>query len=396
MIYVFTSAAVNYLPKVRILFNSIKRYHVNWRTSLVLVDKVPSWFKPEDYCVDKFITLDDLEIPDKNAWIFEHSIVELCTGVKAFALNSILHLKDCEAALYFDPDMVIFSNLDDLINSFEKASILLTPHVTKPEESMEAIIDNEICSLQHGIYNLGFIGVKNDKNGHEFVNWWQNRMENFCFANIGQGLFVDQRWIDLVPAFFDQVKIEKSPRFNVATWNITTRKVSGSVAERIWVDGEELGFYHFTGFDSGACQYMANKYAKDNPTVMNLIKWYEDVLDKEKVKEQVSWAYGYFDNKEPITDVQRSIYRMRKDLQKAFPNPFQTIETNFSYYRWFNTYAPKEHPELFDSPKRVPKSFRNYIQRAFRNRQERKHLMQKTWLIFRKEGFSGLKRALKS
>ena len=40
-IHVFTSAACNYIPKVRVLINSIKKWHPEWVIHLALSDKLP-------------------------------------------------------------------------------------------------------------------------------------------------------------------------------------------------------------------------------------------------------------------------------------------------------------------------------------------------------------------
>ncbi len=390
MIYIFTSAAVNYLPKVRLLFSSIKRHHPDFCTCLVLVDKTPSWFKAKDYYIDKVILIDDLDIPNKKAWIFKHSIVELCTGVKAFALDYLLNAGNCEEVIYFDPDIVVFSRLNDLLDHFKEASILLTPHQSKFDEALDAIIDNEICSMQTGIFNLGFLGIKNDDFGKMFVNWWQKRMEHFCFSDRSHGIFVDQKWVDFAPVFFEGVKIIKSSSYNVATWNLSNRNVTGSINDKLLVDGQPLVFYHFSGFDCGACKYMANKYAKGNPTITSLIKWYEDNLIKDNMAEGIPWVYGHFENGEPITDIHRNVYKVRKDLQEAFPDPFKTTDTNWSFYIWFEKYAMKEYPELFNSPKKTKKRFSDYVLLALISGKDRKDTNAKGLVYFQERRISRL------
>jgi hypothetical protein len=67
-----------------------------------------------------------------------------------------------------------------IINLLDQQSIVLTPHQIKPEKELSAIIDNEICSLKHGIFNLGFIGVSSSKTGKAFAKWWAERIYYFC------------------------------------------------------------------------------------------------------------------------------------------------------------------------------------------------------------------------
>src|SRR5690606_17865406 len=128
----------------------------------------------------------------------------------------------------------------------------------------------EICSLKHGIYNLGFIGVAANDAGRQFAAWWSSRLYNFCRNDIPNGLFTDQRWIDLVPAMFSDVCIMRAPRHNVASWNLTTRELTRTEDGDYRVNGEPLGFYHFTGFDSGAHLLMVEKNARGNPAALEL------------------------------------------------------------------------------------------------------------------------------
>ena len=232
-LHVFTSAAVNYLPKVRILCHSIRRYHPEAVIHLALADERPQWLRTEDEPFDSILGIERLGIPDYRNWTFTHSIVELSTAIKPFALKHLLQLPDCATVLYFDPDMVLFSRVDDILATLAHSNLALTPHQTKPEQTLDAIFDNEIASLKHGVFNLGFIGVRNTAEGRRFADWWAERTYHLCWADVENGLFTDQKWINFAPVFFDGVAIVKSSRHNVATWNLTTRRMTGSFAERL-------------------------------------------------------------------------------------------------------------------------------------------------------------------
>jgi hypothetical protein len=353
-IHVFTSSALNYFPKVELLCTSIKRYHPEWRLTWAVADRVSEHFRVELDLFDSVIPVENLDAANSAAWIFSHNIAELSTAIKPFVLLNFLDDPHVDAVLFFDPDMVLFSRLDDLIAELEDHSILLTPHQTKPETTMEAIIDNEICSLRHGVFNLGFLAIRNDDNGRAFARWWADRLYHFCYESLDQHLWTDQKWLNFAPIFFDGVGILKSPRFNVAPWNITTRNLAGSLTEGFTVDGLPLGFYHFTGFDSGAHKIMATKYGGANRAVMEIVGWYEREARRSRNQPvaKAGWAFAKFDNGEPITKIHRLVYRSRRDLQIAYPNPFVTDQLQVngiarSYYEWFSWRAAEEYPELF-------------------------------------------------
>ncbi len=225
----------------------------------------------------------------------------------------------------------------------------LTPHQTVPESTYEAIVDNEICSMKHGIYNLGFIGVRKGAAGLAFADWWAERVRLFCQERLDLGIFTDQKWIDHVPSFFDGVNILKNPRFNVATWNLTTRNLHGTSIDDLKVFDAPLGFYHFTGFDSGAHRIMAARNAGDNYTVHMLVDWYESAAASTNDDRLAlfPWHFGKYSNGVPILRAHRELYRSRPDVQRAFPDPFDTRKRSFdggdgSFFYWLKHEADVE------------------------------------------------------
>jgi hypothetical protein len=330
MIYLFTSATKSYLPKVRVLSASLKKYHPEMSFIIGMADEVPENFSPVDFGANEVVTVEQLGM--SRGWIFQHKVVELSTAIKPFIFQRLLKLNDCEAVVYFDPDISLYSRLDDLFGEFQNNSILLIPHLTNPD--VWHVPENELVALQFGTYNLGFLGVKNDKHGNQLIDWWANRLERYCFDDRGKGIFTDQKWADLVPGMFDNVMILRSSRFNVASWNSPTRTIS-RVGDTILVDGNPIGFYHFTGFDSGAHDIALNKgVGPDNP-LWDLVKQYKKDIQEGK---GAGWAYDHFSNGERISDEHRRLYRDKQDMQRKFPDPFD-VDNSQSYYAWFRTHG---------------------------------------------------------
>lgn len=337
-IYAFTSIAPNYLPKAAVLAQTLKKYspHVKFGVCIADFRKPAAVDALSEF--DEFWTLDAIPVSNLRAWTFRHSLVELCTAVKGAIVRSLLQRPDCEAVFFFDPDIILSAPVEDLAAAFTHGSILLTPHLTVPETSFEAVLDNERSALQHGVYNLGFLGVRADDEGRRFADWWWARVAELCFDDIPSGLFTDQRWVDLAPGFFEGVHIVRDPGWNVATWNLTHRRVTRS-GEALVVNGTTpLRFFHFSGLDSGAQLQMLQKYGASMPVLFELRDWYLEACDgvsRRLAGADLRWTPETFDNGEPITRAHRVLYRRREDLQKAFPDPYTTADVNASYYWWF-------------------------------------------------------------
>lgn len=335
----FTSITTNYLPKARVLGHSIKRHSPDVEFVVVVAEPVEKSLLRSGDPFDRILTVDELGIPDLRRWLFTHTVVEACTAIKGPALVSLLGQQvDGDAGVvYFDPDIVVTHSLAGLFAEFDAASVLLTPHGTEPECQPRAIVDNEISHLRYGVYNLGFLGVRNTKAGNGFAQWWSARLQDFCYDDIEAGIFTDQRWADLAPSFFDGVKILRDPGYNVATWNLSHRVVKGSLQDGLTVNGRPLVFYHFSGFDSGAMETMLQAYGRKSPVLERFRHWYVrecEAMGQSQLGAR-TWLYSRFDNGAPIGKAQRRLYRDRADLQQAFKDPFAASSAADSYFHWF-------------------------------------------------------------
>ncbi len=320
----FTSITTCYLPKARVLAQTLKKHNPDAIMHLVVSDDLPKDFNIEQEYFDYVWYAEDfIKTENNKKWFFIHTVVELCTAVKAAAALHILEKTGTDKLVYLDPDIGVFNSLSALDDMLEQNSVLITPHQTEPAISQRGIIDEEICSLKHGIYNFGFFAVKNDDNGLKFLNWWNDRLMHFCYDDIPGGLFTDQKWGDLIPALFDFAKIVRNPEYNVATWNLATRTISGDEKNGWSVNGKPLAFYHFTGFDSGAHRSMLAQHAKEGDPAWNLSLMYEQMMNDCGQKElgKVVYKYACYENGIKISKEARKLFRST-DVCDYFENPF--------------------------------------------------------------------------
>jgi len=359
---IYTSVTSSYIPKARVLAKSLKQFHPDWFFVLVLADSIPFGFDLVHEPFDEILTLEQLPLPNLKAWIYGHTVVELCTAIKGSAAAYFAKEHSYEKIMYLDPDIKVFNSLEPLNKLLDTYDILLTPHMLDSEDKLDAIIDNEICSLKHGIFNLGFFAAKTSGQGLDFILWWANRLYHFCTNDIPNGLFTDQRWCDLAPVFFDRLNIVRDRGYNVATWNIFHRPLSRNNDNTILAGSSPLRFYHFTGYDSGEGLIMLNKYAADQAIASEIWDEYRRELENaDHGHSNLSkWKYDYYDNGNIISVDARSLYRTREDLKTAFPDPFSTNEP--SYLSWYSSHGqrsliPPIHFQLFNIKSWKPKKF---------------------------------------
>ena len=313
----FTSFSFSYLHRARVLFQSLRRYHPDWHLVALMTDEPPAGFAFDvaDEPFDEVVWYNELGIDRVEGWLFKHDIVEICTAVKGPYLYKATKL-DFDAVIYLDPDTCLFNPLTPLLELLETHDVVL-------ETDPIAIVDNEICPLWAGIYNLGFVAIRTTGEGARFAKWWSDRLEVYCHDDPAKGLFVDQRWCDHVPVFFDKVHILKDPGYNTASWNVNQRRITVDSSGNVQSNGGMLYFWHFTKLGPLG-DTMTRRYAKDQIVVYELWRWY-----RQQVLQATSlgipdryWAFSRFADGTPIERSHRLLYRHRKDLQDAFPDPF--------------------------------------------------------------------------
>ncbi|MDH4186166.1 MAG: hypothetical protein OEV08_04145, partial [Nitrospira sp.] len=276
-------------------------------------------------------TIEQLGIPNWKSWAFGHTVVELCTAVKGPAALYFARTPGVEKILYLDPDTKVFNHLAPLSELLDAHEILLTPHLLEPESRTEAILDNEVSALKHGVFNLGFFAARTSGQGLAFLEWWAQRLLRFCIDDIPNGFFTDQRWCDLAPCFFDRLHIIRDPGYNVATWNVAHRPITKRQDGTYFAGNTPLRFYHFTGYDSGAGMGMLLKYAETQAGARELWENYASDLRHmgHGAAEYRLWRYGTYSNGVPVELEARRRYRFRQDLQSAFPDPYLTERVSF-------------------------------------------------------------------
>ncbi|SEP50624.1 hypothetical protein SAMN04487843_13824 [Methylobacterium sp. ap11] len=357
---VYTSCSINYLPKARALSQSLKLHHPDAVIVLCLNDVIPGWLDLKLEPFD-FVWLPH-DLGFSNDWIFMHNVMEACTGVKGRALIKIMNEIKADMYLYFDPDVYIYSPLDQIADLMGGNEIGLIPHITKPEETEMGVQLSEISVVAHGIYNLGHLIIKNGESSRKFAKWWDDRLSKFCYDDKEYGLFTDQRWCDLVPAAFDKVAIIRSPNLDVASWNIFGREVLQIKDDKgisYKIDGHNLITYHFSGTGpTGTHRRVREIFAPSNPAVAEIEIRYEETISQHMQNKLENFRYGwdYFDNGEKVHPKTRTLYRKHIDLQKAFPDPYISEGEN-TYYAWLQKNRPAIIKGLRISPNQIEAAF---------------------------------------
>ncbi|MFT6045076.1 MAG: hypothetical protein ACI9WC_000775 [Arenicella sp.] len=311
---VFTIVANNYLPYARALMKSVEAFTPNVRRVVFLCDRVQQDDKFDDNDFE-LICVEELDIPSLPNMAFNYSIVELCTAVKPICFQYLLN-QQIQQAVYLDPDINTYGPLNSIFDLLNNCNILLTPHLTSLVSDSKR--PNEVDILRAGAYNLGFIGVSKNEESSRFLSWWSERLKTQCIASPDKGLFVDQKWIDLVPGLFDGVNISRNPGFNIAYWNLAQRLIIRSHDDTLSVDNEPVIFIHYSGINPKKKEFSRhqNRFNFDNlPHVIKDLatQYIQQLLGFGALKTKENYQYGQFHNGHLIDDSMRLVFRESED-----------------------------------------------------------------------------------
>lgn len=342
-----TIASNNYLAHATVVARSFIATHPDAHFVLCLVDARDASLTYPDALDARIhvVTADALGIAAFTAMAFQYTVMELNTAVKPFLLEYLLWQRGYAAALYLDPDILVTGSLQPLFDTLVTCDAVLTPHITTPYEDDRHPSVPDL--LKAGVYNLGFIGVAASPDARTFLRWWQARLERDCIVAPADGIFVDQRWVDMLPAFHERVRVVRDPGYNVAYWNLHERRVQRR-GERFLCNGEPLRFFHFSGaiFEGHGTTLSKHQDRHRLPArgaLAELFTAYRYLLYRcgQQTSGTASYAYGRFADGLTIPPLVRAIFRQHRDALAA--DPFAVGPG--SLRAWLDEPSP-DHPPL--------------------------------------------------
>jgi glycosyltransferase involved in cell wall biosynthesis len=349
-VQICTIVARNYIPAARVLSKSFLEQHPEGRVAVLVLDDVGQSI---DDSAERFEVLrpedlfeDSIEL-HRMQTIYE--LTEFATSMKPWLLRYLLD-RGADSVLYLDPDIAVFDRLDELVELAESTGIVLIPHARAPIPR-DGKMTSESAILAVGIYNLGFIGV--GRKSGTFLDFWQERLRRECRNDPTNMRFVDQRWVDFVPAMFEST-IVRDPRFNVAYWNLHEREVEWT-GDHYEVEGRPLGFFHFSGYSPQARHVLSRHQIErprillsDHPPLRKLFGEYGDALEASGLGVEPVPEYGLNKAKNgvPLDSYVRRLYLEQLLEWEAGerdgpppPDPFEPQGAG-DLVEWLNSIAP--------------------------------------------------------
>jgi len=283
MNYFCTYFDINYLAYGLTLYRSLVRQAAPFRLWILCFD-VQVFKILEDLCLDGVvpISLEDFEKGDDELLHAKSNRTRMeyyftCTS----SLLLYIWRKEpaAEVISYIDSDLFFFSDPSPIYRELGDNSILIVEHRFPSHLKKWEI---------YGIYNVGIIVFRRNKEGLECLRWWRSRCLEWCYDRVEEGRFADQKYLDDWPTRFKKVKVLKHKGAGLAPWNVENDLLSFKNG-KLSVDSQPLIFYHFHGLKQVGRWLYDPRLQRYGLSAGKILKWKIYGSYFKELKRMVEW-----------------------------------------------------------------------------------------------------------
>jgi len=307
---IFTICSANYLASAKTLQQSVLMHNPGNKFIYIIADKINNRIPLEFFEGVEFIEAENLEIPYFTEILNNYNLTEFNTAIKPFAIEYLHKKYNAEKFIFFDPDIIVFKNVDFIWDHLNTYDFIVTPHLLEPIVN-EEFYHHQVAALNTGIFNFGFVAFNYSNNTEKIISWWKHHMINHGHSNSIIGEFYDQKIMNLLPIYTDKLLILKNPGCNVAGWNVHERTIT-KTNNGYLVNNTELIFYHYSGF---IFDNSSNFISKHNNLKIENNKFIKEILDL--------YRNGLKQNQHETLVNLKCYYKLKPDIHRS--NRFSII-----------------------------------------------------------------------
>jgi len=241
-LYFATIFDINYLSRGMVLFETLKKHHVEFVLYIVcLDDATKNYFLNQNYPEIKLIELSEIESEYKELENAKNnrSRTEYIFTLSPYYPSYILK-KNPELPFIctLDADQYFLASCIFVFEELHSHSVLIMPHRFVP-------------NLAHwngfGKYNVSFQIFKNNKIGNDCLSLWRKQCLEWCHDYLEGGKYADQKYLDTWQDYFgNEVKEIDNIGIGLAPWNVGDKKIEKKSGQ-VFVNDTPLVLYHYQG-----------------------------------------------------------------------------------------------------------------------------------------------------
>jgi len=343
---VFTVVSKNHLARALTLRDSFLAFNQDYDFIIFMVDMAVD---KEEIALLSLLIESNIDIRCVNElgrliqfrnlehMLLNYNLVEVNKAFKPFCFEYLMKTS-YRKIVYLDSDILVLGAFDACDRALDLASMALTPHIMEHCVKGSPFTDADI--LKKGVFNLGFLALRNNRKTQDLINWWEDRIySDECMAERGN-LQADLHWADLFPSFISDLHIIRDRGYNAACWNLHERSIWRH--EGVWKAGNDrLIFFHFSGSVSDGfsvtAPYQYDIHMENESAVHELFREYGEKLREYSnvLPQNMKYCYDYFntcgcrviDEKRRAAEGQKVQSECELHNKPCLPTPCVTPET---------------------------------------------------------------------
>lgn len=330
---IVTVVTRNYLAYARSLMRQCALHEPDTDRFVVVVDRLPDGCDA-DVADARVMYGDELAVDRWPRYAFQYTPFELACALKPHAIGWLIERLGYEAVVYLDADMGLYGPLTCVWEALESKSIVLTPHLVRPLPD-DGRRPHESDYLRVGTFNAGFMAVRNSGDGEAFIGWWRAMHDKHCIVDLAAGLFVDQKWMCLVPGLFRGVEVLRHFGINAGHWTLSQAVFDrsptwGRSTSNVMIAGDPLVLFHFSGMTphrpADYLVYQARTRLNDIPCLNALVERFHRDVREAGFAECMAWGCEMerLSDGTPIEPAWREAIRRDEPAFADVVNPFDT------------------------------------------------------------------------
>ncbi len=361
MTVVVTICSANYLAQAKTLGDSLLAHNPGYRFVIGLVDRVPATVDPGYWHPHELIAVEEIGVDGFAEMVERYDLVELNTAVKPFYIE-YLYRRDAtlDEVIYLDPDILVLGSFAAIHDKLRQYNIILTPHSCSYDDS-DANVATELGMLLTGTFNLGFIATSRSADTFAFLAWWQKRLQRYCYYRPGDGLFVDQNWLNVALVYFPKVHIETGLGYNMCYWNLFERPLGRRNGRYVVNDRCDLIFYHFSSYSPLRPELISRRKPQvhlfQHPDLKPLFGEYRETLLRNNYASMARLECFYANcRRRPRKNLATLVKGTFKRIFASFPTPVRMLLNRSAQFVTRNT--------LVEQPAKPPESVPTQVKQA--------------------------------
>lgn len=183
--------------------------------------------------------IDDNMFPALEEARNNRSRAEFCWTCGSVVTHLFFEKYELPEITYLDSDLMFLNSpaiIDDELKR-KKASVGISPHF--------------IHNTLFGIYCVQYVYFRRDKNGVACLEWWKDECLKWCYSQLENGKYGDQKYLDYMHEKFDGVVDIENRGAGIANWNMEQYQYDFE-KKILWHHGKQwpIVFFHYNGLNT--------------------------------------------------------------------------------------------------------------------------------------------------